>query len=166
MYDFYLAAEAALEPYYELLRGLHIIAFIAWMAGLLYLPRLFVYHAERGTTPEIRETFKVMERRLLVYIMHPSLIVTWATGVALLIALPGWGPHLWMLIKIAAAVGLTGMHLLFTRQVGIFARDANRRSGRYYRIINEVPTVLMIVIVMMATLEPWDHVFAALRGAV
>lgn len=164
MMDLYLAAEGWLAPHYDLLRGLHIISFVAWMAGLLYLPRLFVYHAEQGHTPEVRATFKTMERRLLRYIMHPALVASWATGAALLISLPGWGPHLWMLIKIACAAGMTGMHALFARDVAAFARDENARSGRYYRIINEVPTVLMIVMVLMVTLEPWDGVFAALRG--
>lgn len=154
--------EVFLEPHYEVLRALHIIAIISWMAGLLYLPRLFVYHAEEGHTPEMRATFKKMERRLLNYIMHPAMVVSWLTGIGLLLSLPGWGPHVWMIIKGLGAVLLTVMHFVFARQVALFAQDKNTRSGRFYRIINEIPTVFMIIMVLMVVLEPWDTVLTNL----
>lgn len=156
--------EAAIVPYYDLLRVFHIISIISWMAGLLYLPRLFVYHAERGTTSEVRETLSIMEWRLMNYIMHPAMAASWLTGLALLLALPGWGPHLWMIVKAVWAVCLTGLHVYFAYQVRAFRKGGRTHSGRFYRIINEVPTFLMILIVVMAILHPWDGVFADLRG--
>jgi protoporphyrinogen IX oxidase len=144
---------------YGWIKAFHIIAVIAWMAGLLYLPRLFVYHcaAEKGSVQS--ETFKVMERRLLHGIINPAMIATWVLGVwlAWLIAdsryawyLPGW---LWA--KIALVLALSALHGLLSRWRKDFAADINRHSARFYRVINEVPTVMMILIVLLVVLKPF-----------
>jgi protoporphyrinogen IX oxidase len=144
---------------YLWLKAFHIIAVIAWMAGMLYLPRLFVYHcaAEKGSIQS--ETFKVMERRLLRAIINPAMIATFIFGIwlAWLVAdsryawlLPGW---LWA--KIVLVLLMTAVHGLFARWVKDFAADANRHSQKFYRIINEVPTAIMILIVILVVLKPF-----------
>lgn len=139
---------------YLWLRAFHIIAVIAWMAGLLYLPRLFVYHTQVPAGSEASETFKVMERRLLKAIMWPAMIVSWALGLVLML---GTGAYLqgWLHAKLALVVLLTAAHLLMGRWKNDFARDANTRPERFYRIVNEVPTVLMIGIVILAVVRPF-----------
>ena len=139
---------------YPWLKAFHIIAVIAWMAGMLYLPRLFVYHcaAEKGSVQS--ETFKVMERRLLRAIINPAMIATWILGLAL-----AWSGHWfdsgWLQGKLALVLALSALHGLFARWVKAFALDANRHSQRFYRIINEVPTILMIAIVILAVVKPF-----------
>jgi protoporphyrinogen IX oxidase len=144
---------------YLWLKALHIIAVIAWMAGMLYLPRLFVYHctAEAGSVQS--ETFKVMERRLLRAIINPAMIATIVLGLWLawfvadsryVLLLPGW---LW--VKIVLVLALSAVHGFFARWVKDFAADRNRHSQRFYRIINEIPTVLMIAIVLLVVLKPF-----------
>lgn len=139
----------------EWVRALHVIAIIAWMAALLYLPRLFVYHcgAEKGSVQS--ETFKVMERRLMGAIMTPAMIVSWGAGLALVFFfdLVDW-TSLWPWIKTLAVLLLTGLHFLFVAQVRVFAEDRNEHADRYYRILNEMPTLLMIVIVIMVIVKP------------
>jgi protoporphyrinogen IX oxidase len=139
---------------YHWLLALHIIAVISWMAGMLYLPRLFVYHTMAKPGSEQSETFKVMERRLLKYIMLPAMIVSWALGIALmleaqLVAVP------WFQAKFVAVLALTAMHGLLSRWTRDFSLDRNRYSEKFYRIINEVPTVLMVAIVILATVKPF-----------
>ena len=138
---------------YEWLRALHIIAVISWMAGMLYLPRLFVYHVEQ---PESSDVFKIMERRLLKFIMNPAMIVSWVLGISMLIANPammsGGG---WMHVKLLCVVLMSGAHGFFAATVKRFARDENTRSAKFYRLMNEVPTVLMIIIVIMAVVQPF-----------
>jgi len=139
---------------YPWLKAFHIIAVIAWMAGMLYLPRLFVYHcaAEKGSVQS--ETFKVMERRLLRAIINPAMIATWLFGLTL-----GWMGHWfdsgWLQAKIGLVLLLSALHGLFVRWVKAFAADQNRHSQKFYRIINEVPTILMIGIVILAVVKPF-----------
>ena len=144
---------------YEWIKAFHIIAVIAWMAGMLYLPRLFVCHcvAEKGSVQS--ETFKVMERRLLRGIINPAMILAIALGLFLAWLGPdsryGWFASGWLQVKIALVLALSAVHGLFARWVKAFAADANRHSQRFYRIINEVPTVLMIAIVILVVLKPF-----------
>jgi len=139
---------------YLWLKALHIIAVIAWMAGLLYLPRLFVYHAVAAPGSPQSETFKVMERRLLKAIMGPAMGVTWILGVVL--AIQGhWFASGWLHAKIALVVLMSIMHGLFGRWARDFAADRNQRSQKFYRIANEIPTVLMIAIVILVVVKPF-----------
>jgi putative membrane protein len=144
---------------YEWIKAFHIIAVIAWMAGMLYLPRLFVYHcgAEKGSVQS--ETFKLMERRLLRGIINPAMIFAIAFGLWLAWLGPdsryGWFASGWLQVKIALVLGLSAVHGLFARWVKAFAADNNRHSQRFYRFINEVPTVLMIAIVLLVVLKPF-----------
>ncbi|MEF2552141.1 protoporphyrinogen oxidase HemJ [Aurantimonas sp. A2-1-M11] len=138
------------------MKSLHILAVIAWMAGMLYLPRLFVYHAgtEIGTAQS--ETFKVMERRLLKAIVNPAMMVTWVAGIWLAVE-GGWfeGGNGWLHAKIALVVLMSGAHGYFSASVRRFANDANTKSTRHWRIMNEVPTALMIVIVVLVVVKPF-----------
>ena len=139
---------------YEVLKALHIIAVIAWMAGLLYLPRLFVYHADAEKGSKQSETFKLMERRLLRGIMNPAMVLAWIFG--LLLAWRGdWWSSGWFQVKIVLVLVMTGVHHACSRWRKDFAADRNARPARFYRIWNEVPTVLMIVIVFLAMLKPF-----------
>jgi protoporphyrinogen IX oxidase len=144
---------------YGWVKAVHIIAVIAWMAGMLYLPRLFVYHcaAEQGSVQS--ETFKVMERRLLRAIVNPAMIATWVFGLWLAWLGPdshyGWFASGWLQAKFALVILLSAVHGLFARWVKAFGADSNRHSQRFYRIINEIPTVLMIAIVILVVLKPF-----------
>jgi putative membrane protein len=144
---------------YDWIKAFHIIAVIAWMAGMLYLPRLFVYHcaAEKGSLQS--ETFKLMERRLLRAIINPAMIATLVLGLWLGWLGPdsryGWFASPWLLAKIVLVLALSAMHGLFARWVKDFALDRNRHSPRFYRIINEVPTIIMIGIVILAVVKPF-----------
>jgi putative membrane protein len=140
--------------FYEILKALHIIAVIAWMAGLLYLPRLFVYHADAPVGSPQSETFKVMERRLIYAIMEPAQGAVWILG--LLLAWRGdWWTSGWFLAKIALVLVMTAVHHVFGRWRKTFEADKNMRPARFYRIWNEVPTVLMIGIVFLVVLKPF-----------
>jgi putative membrane protein len=136
--------------------ALHVISIIAWMAGLLYLPRLFVYHADAPAGSPQSETFKVMERRLLRGIMNPAMIATYVFGIVLA-ATPGivdWSAG-WFYVKLAMVAGLTAMHHAFGLWRKDFAADRNRRPARFYRIANELPTLMMIVIIVMVIVKPF-----------
>jgi putative membrane protein len=135
-------------------KALHVISVIAWMAGMLYLPRLFVYHAEAAKGSEISETFKVMERRLLKAIINPSMILVFLTGFTLLYLTGDWREGWWQ-AKFVLVLGLAGLHGYFARCVRGFADDANSRPASFYRILNEAPTILMIVIVILAVVKPF-----------
>ncbi len=139
---------------YEWIKAFHVIAVMAWMAGMLYLPRLFVYHCEAEPGSPQSETFKTMERRLLKAIINPAMIVTWGLGIWL-----AWiGPYLtagWFNAKLVLVLILSGVHGLFARWVKDFAADRNRRSAAFYRVVNEVPTLLMIGIVILAIVKPF-----------
>jgi putative membrane protein len=139
---------------YLWLKAVHIIAVISWMAGMLYLPRLFVYHAVAKLGSEQSETFKVMERRLLKFIINPAMTVAWLLGVWLVWS-GGWLTAPWFLAKLMLVLVLSGVHGHLAAIVKQFAADQNRHSQKYYRIINEIPTVLMIFIVVLATVKPF-----------
>ena len=146
----------ALHMLYPWIKALHIVSVVAWMAGLLYLPRLFVYHAAAAPGSETSETFKVMERRLLGGIMNPAMIATYLFG-GLLAATPhtvDWGAG-WIYAKLALVAVLTVMHYCFARWRRDFAADRNQRPARFYRMMNEVPTVLLIVIVILVVVQPF-----------
>jgi len=139
---------------YLYLKAFHIIAVIAWMAGMLYLPRLFVYHADAVAGSAQSETFKLMERRLLKFIMLPAMIASWLLGLALLWVTGDFAAG-WLHAKFVAVVAMTIMHALFSRWANEFSHDRNRHTAKFYRIVNEIPTVLMIVIVAVAVLKPF-----------
>ena len=144
---------------YEWIKAFHIIAVIAWMAGMLYLPRLFVYHCAAETGSVQSETFKVMERRLLRAIINPAMVATWVFGLWLAWLGPdsryGWFGSGWLWAKIILVLALSAVHGLLARWRKDFARDRNRHSPRFYRIINEVPTLLMVLIVFLVVLKPF-----------
>ncbi len=139
---------------YLWLKALHVIAVIAWMAGMLYLPRLFVYHADTQKGSIQSETFKIMERRLLKAIINPAMIATWVLGLYLLWD-GGWYKSGWMHAKIALVLLLSGLHGVYVRRLKDFAADKNTKSAKYYRVLNEVPTVLMIGIVILVIVKPF-----------
>jgi putative membrane protein len=139
---------------YPWLKALHVIAIIAWMAGMLYLPRLFVYHCDAEPGSRQSETFKLMERRLLVVIVNPAMIATWVLGLWLAWT-GGWYAVGWLQAKVVLVLVLSAVHGFFVRWVRDFGADQNRRSKSFYRIINEVPTVLMIAIVVLAVVKPF-----------
>lgn len=136
------------------LLALHIIAVIAWMAGMLYLPRLFVYHADAKPGSELSETLKVMERRLLRLIVNPAMIATWVLGLALATFGDQWGEG-WFHAKLALLLAMQLAHAAFARWRRQFAADANRHGARFYRIANELPTLLLVGIVLLAVLRPF-----------
>ena len=139
---------------YLWIKAFHVIAVIAWMAGMLYLPRLFVYHSETQRGSIQSETFKIMERRLLKAIINPAMIVTWLAGLYL-----AWSGHWfsfgWLHVKLALVLAMSGVHGFFSRWCKDFAADRRPRSQKFYRIINEVPTALMILIVIMVIVKPF-----------
>lgn len=139
---------------YEIIKALHIISVIAWMAGLLYLPRLFVYHADTPLGSVQAETFKVMERRLLKAIMTPAMITSFIFGIWMLVLVPALLTEIWMIIKIVCVFGLVGCHGLFSRMRRDLENDKLPYSSKVYRIWNEAPTLLMIIIVIMAVVKP------------
>ena len=137
-------------------KAFHIIAIIAWMAGLLYLPRLFVYHAQSKTGSEQSETFKVMERRLLRYITTPAMLASWVLGLALAFSgIIDWSKDGWFHAKLFLVLLLSAYHGLLAKWTKDFALDRNTHSARFYRIANEVPTLLMILIVILVVVRPF-----------
>ena len=139
---------------YLWIKAFHVIAVISWMAGMLYLPRLFVYHCGAPRDSIQSETFKIMERRLLKAIMTPAMIVTWILGLVL-VWQGGFMTSGWLHAKLALVVLLSGAHGFLARTVKDFAADRNVRPAKFYRMINEVPTVLMIVIVILVIVKPF-----------
>ncbi len=139
---------------YLWLKAIHIIFVIAWMAGLLYLPRLFVYHCEAQPGSPDDERFKIMERRLMNAIMNPAMVISLGVGTILRINLDQWTAG-WLHVKLLALAGLVATHFLLNRWRMAFVRNQNRHSAKFYRAINEVPTVLMMVIVIMAVVRPF-----------
>ena len=142
--------------YYPWIKALHIISVITWMAGMLYLPRLFVYHCDAAPGSELSETLKVMERRLLRLIINPAMIAAFVFGIWLL-SLPGiadWSSG-WLYVKLTAVFAMGAMHGSLSRWRKDFEADRNTRPARFYRLMNEVPTVLMIVIVVMVVVRPF-----------
>ena len=148
--------DAFLSEVYLWVKALHIISNIAWMAGLLYLPRFFVYHAGAASGSDKAETFKVMEHRMLRAIINPAMIAAWVFGL-LLVATPGvvdWSMR-WPWVKAAMVIAMTAVHGMFASWRKDFAADRNQRPARFYRIVNEVPTGFLIVIVTMVIVKPF-----------
>ncbi len=141
--------------FYLIFKALHLISVISWMAGLLYLPRIFVYHSENIHKKEASEIFKVMERKLFNYIMMPAMILTWLFGF-LLIGSLGHEifVELWMILKVILVLVLTHYHFYLGKFVRLFGSDQNTRSSKFFRFINEVPTILLILIVFLVIFKP------------
>jgi putative membrane protein len=140
--------------FYLLFKSLHLIAVISWMAGLLYLPRIFVYHSEASHDSQ-NQVFKTMERKLYNYIMMPAMVLSWLFGILLIHSL-GFNIflELWMQIKIVSVLILTYYHFILGRYLQDFATGNNIRSSKFYRIINEVPTIILIVVVFIVVFKP------------
>ena len=140
--------------FYLLFKSLHLIAVISWMAGLLYLPRIFVYHSEASHHSQ-KQVFKTMERKLYNYIMMPAMLLSWLFGVLLIYSL-GFNifQELWMQIKVISVLILTHYHFILGKYLQDFATDNNRKSSRFFRIINEVPTIILIVVVFVVVFKP------------
>ena len=146
---------AILSEYYLWLKALHIIFVISWMAGLLYLPRLYVYHTQVTPGSEADETFKVMERRLLRIIMNPAMIIAFISGILLIIATGAGAPGTgyWMHIKLVLVLGMGAVHGMLSSYRKAFERGENQKSEKFYRLLNEVPTVLMVAIVLLVVIK-------------
>ena len=140
---------------YDWIKALHLIAVFSWMAGMLYLPRLYVYHANAKPGSELSETLKIMERRLLRAIINPAMIASYLFGGWMLARNPDLLHQPWMHAKLTMALGMTLVHAFLARTRRHFAADRNTRSARFYRFINEVPTVLMIGILIMVIVRPF-----------
>lgn len=141
---------------YLWVKSVHVFAIIAWMAGMLYLPRLFVYHADAEVGSVQSETFKVMERRLLKGIINPSMIATWVAGVWLAID-GGWltSGDYWLHLKIVLVLVMSGIHGTLTAATRRFAEDRNDKSSRYWRVLNEVPALLLVGIIVLVVVKPF-----------
>ena len=141
--------------YYLLFKSLHLISVISWMAGLLYLPRIFVYHAVNSDDKKISDVFKTMEKKLYFYIMTPAMILSWLFGIALLHYLGiDQAQQFWLKAKILLVVILTLYHLYLGKCLKDFAIDINKRSSKFFRIFNEVPTILLILIIFVVIFKP------------
>ena len=140
--------------FYLFFKALHLIAIISWMSGLLYLPRIFFYNAETKND-DVKNIFKVMERRLFVYIMNPAMILSWLFGLILIhsIGIQSFG-EFWLITKIVLVLILTFYHFFLFNCLKNFGLDRNERSSKFYRVINEVPTVLLIVIIFLVVFKP------------
>jgi putative membrane protein len=147
---------AWLSKVYPWVKALHIVSMVAWMAGLLYLPRLYIYHTMAPVGSDRSETFKIMERRLQRGIMTPAMLATWGFGL-FLVVIPGvvdW--HMgWIWTKLVLVVGLTVFHALLARWRGAFLTDHNRHSTRFFRVVNELPTLALITIVLLVVVKPF-----------
>ena len=140
---------------YTYLKAFHIIAVISWMAGMLYLPRLYVYHAQSKIGSEQSETFKIMENRLLRFIMNPAMILTWLFALLMIAANPDIFSQGWMHVKMTLVILMSVLHMVFSKWRKNFAADKNTRDAKFYKIWNEGPTILMIIIVIMAIVKPF-----------
>jgi len=141
--------------YYLLFKSLHLISIISWMAGLLYLPRIFVYHAEKINEQNISETFKIMERRLMNFIMIPAMILSWIFGILLiLVNADSIYGSLYLSIKLILVILLTVYHFFLMTCVWNFEKNQNSHSAKFYRFINEIPTILLIAIVFIIIFKP------------
>ena len=128
---------------------------VAWMAGMFYLPRLYVYHTGAEPGSQMSETFKLMEHRLLRVIINPAMIATWVLGIVMLIMTPGWLSEGWLHAKLALVILLTVFHIMLARWRKDFAADQNQRSEKFYRVVNEIPTLLLIFIVILVVVKPF-----------
>ncbi|MBX9726722.1 MAG: CopD family protein [Rickettsiales bacterium] len=143
--------------YYLIAKALHIVAFTSWMAAMFYLPRLLAYHAEVATSSAESEKFKIMERRLLKVIMTPAMIATWVFGIWLVV-ITGYGgpnnPAMWLNVKLLLVLGLSGLHGFFAASVRKFANGMNQKSPRFYKIVNELVTIMFVAIVFLVVIKP------------
>jgi len=137
---------------YPWLKWLHLLALISWMVGLFYLPRLFVYHAE-ATSPDVRETLSVMQAKLMKVIMTPAMLVTWVSGISLVLAISDIG--IWLVLKLLCVLALTGFHGVCGKWRKELAAGTSTREGKFFRMMNEVPTVFLIVIVGLVIFKPF-----------
>lgn len=144
-----------LSTHYDWLKALHIIAVISWMAGMLYLPRLFVYHLEAGQTSRMAETFKVMERRLLKLIINPAMLATFLFGGLMLWAHPELFQEGWLHAKLTLVLVMAGVHGMLSKYRRQLEHGTCTKTPRYFRILNEVPTILMIAIVILVVVKPF-----------
>ncbi|MCY4591440.1 MAG: protoporphyrinogen oxidase HemJ [Alphaproteobacteria bacterium] len=144
-----------MTEFYPWIKAAHVISVMSWMAGMLYLPRLFVYHADAAPGSELSETLKLMERRLLRFIINPAMIASFLFGLWMLLLDPVLLEQSWMWVKLLALVGLTGVHGALARWRRFFERDANMLPARTYRIVNELPTLLMAIIVVLVIVRPF-----------
>lgn len=140
---------------YDWIKALHVIAVIAWMAGMLYLPRLFVYHVDAAIGSDKSETFKIMERRLLRAIINPAMIAAIAFGLWMLLLNPDLLHDHWMHAKLGLVIVMTALHGALARWRKAFAQDKNAHTAKFFRIINEMPTALMILIVILVIVKPF-----------
>ena len=137
---------------FNILKTIHIFSVIAWMAGLLYLPRIFMYHADKEIKKDTSETFKIMERKLFNIIMTPAFILTWISGLSMIHYL---GIDTWLILKIFFVVLLTGYHFLCRKWLKDFANDSNARKSNFFRITNEIPAIFLIVIIILVVFKPF-----------
>ena len=144
-----------MAEFYPWIKAAHVISVVAWMAGMLYLPRLFVYHADAAPGSELSETLKLMEYRLLRLIINPAMIASFLFGLWMLLLDPVLLEQPWMWVKLLALVALTGVHGALARWRRFFERDANTLPARTYRIVNELPTLLMAIIVILVIVRPF-----------
>ena len=141
--------------HYDAMKALHVIAVISWMAALLYLPRLFVYHADADKGSELSETLKIMERKLLRIIMNPAMIASWLFGLFMVAGNPALLTQGWFHAKLTAALLLSGFHGFLAASRKKFLRDENTRPSKFWRFANEVPSLLMVIIVVMVIVKPF-----------
>lgn len=144
-----------LQEYYYWLLSLHIISVISWMAGMFYLPRLFVYHTRLEIGSDASEMFKEMERKLMRIIINPAMTASWIFGLAMSFGQDSWHAGGWFYVKFLAVLILSGFHGFLSRWRKDFERDENKHSEKYFRMMNEVPTILMIIVVFMVILKPF-----------
>lgn len=144
-----------LVEYYAWIKALHVISVIAWMAAMLYLPRLYVYHCKVAAGSEADGLFKTMEVKLLRAILNPAMIAAWLFGILMLVANPALLSQPWMHVKLTAVVVLSGLHGFMARWRKDFVKGRNRHSERFYRVMNEVPAVLMVIVVIMVIVQPF-----------
>ena len=137
---------------FNILKTIHIFSVIAWMAGLLYLPRIFMYHADKEIKKDTSETFKIMERKLFNIIMTPAFILTWISGLSMIHYL---GIDTWLILKIFFVVLLTGYHFICRKWLKDFANDSNSRKSNFFRITNEIPAIFLIVIIILVVFKPF-----------
>ncbi len=139
---------------YLTFKSLHLIAVISWMAGLLYLPRIFVYHAENETNNDIKSVFKIMEHKLFFYIMTPAMLASWIFGILLIYVQSYETFSFWLAVKLILVLILTFYHFLLLKWLIDFKKDSNSHSGKFFRYMNEVPTILLIIIIFVVVFKP------------
>ena len=139
---------------YLTFKSLHLIAVISWMAGLLYLPRIFVYHAENEKNNDIKSVFKIMEHKLFFYIMTPAMLASWVFGILLIYVQSYETFSFWLAIKLILVIILTFYHFLLLKWLIDFKKDSNSHSGKFFRYMNEVPTILLIIIIFVVVFKP------------